>query len=150
MEKTSAEFLEGFVFQFPDFDDAALNEPNINFKDPNGFFTKYSERYPDTWSAVSWEYASILELWKAAVEKAGSVEPMPVFEAMKAGGRAPHAFGDSAWWGKELDDQFEHRSTNSRDQRQRPGREEPELKHAPVPFCPNSSSAAKPPAGRWR
>ncbi len=51
---------------------------------------------------MSWEYASILELWKAAAEKAGTVEPMPVFEAIKAGGRAPHAFGDAEWWGKEL------------------------------------------------
>ncbi|MEE8202362.1 MAG: ABC transporter substrate-binding protein [Alphaproteobacteria bacterium] len=102
IEKTSKTFVEGFIFQFPDFDDPALNAAHINFKDPNGFFAKYSERYPGTWSAVSWEYASILELWKAAVEKAGSVEPMPVFDAMKEGGRAPHAFGDSAWWGTEL------------------------------------------------
>ena len=36
IEKTSAEFLEGFIFQFPDFDDPALNDPNVNFPDPNG------------------------------------------------------------------------------------------------------------------
>lgn len=103
IEKTSTEFVEGFIFQFPDFDDPALNEAHINFKDPNGFFAEYNKRgYGDDWSAVSWEYAGILELWKAGVEKAGSVEPMPVFKAMKAGGRAPHAFGDANWWGKEL------------------------------------------------
>ena len=27
IEKTSKEFMEGFIFQFPDFDDPALNEP---------------------------------------------------------------------------------------------------------------------------
>ena len=27
---------------------------------------------------------------------------MDVFKAMKAGGRAPHVFGDANWWGTEL------------------------------------------------
>ena len=40
IEKTSKEFMEGFVFQFPDFDDPALNGDNINFDDPNGFFAE--------------------------------------------------------------------------------------------------------------
>ena len=35
IEKTSKEFMEGFIFQFPDFDDPALNEPQINFDSPN-------------------------------------------------------------------------------------------------------------------
>ena len=37
--------MEGFIFQFPDFDDPALNEPQINFKDPNGFYEEYKKRY---------------------------------------------------------------------------------------------------------
>jgi branched-chain amino acid transport system substrate-binding protein len=102
MEKTSKEFMEGVIFQFPDFDDPALEQSGINFKNANAFFAEYNKRFPGTWTAVSWEYASILELWKAAIEKAGSIEPMPVLEAMKAGGRAPHIFGDAQWWGKEL------------------------------------------------
>ncbi|MFQ5984453.1 MAG: ABC transporter substrate-binding protein, partial [Alphaproteobacteria bacterium] len=102
IEKVGKEFVEGFIFQFPDFDDPKLNEPHINFRRPHEFFQTYSERYPGTWSAVSWEYTAILEQWKAAVEKAGSIEPMAVFEAMKAGGRAPHVYGDANWWGKEL------------------------------------------------
>ena len=102
IEKVGTEFVEGFIFQFPDFDDPALNEPHINFPNPNGFFATYEERYPGTWGAVSWEYAAIAVQWKAAVEKAGSIDPMAVFEAMKAGGRAPHVFGDANWWGTEL------------------------------------------------
>jgi branched-chain amino acid transport system substrate-binding protein len=102
IEKTSKEFMEGVVFQFPDFDDPALEQAGINFKNANAFFAEFTKRFAGTWTAVSWEYASILELWKAAVEKAGSVEPLPVLEAMKAGGRAPHIFGDAQWWGKEL------------------------------------------------
>ena len=43
-----------------------------------------------------------MDLWKGAAEKAGSVEPMKVLTAMKAGGEAPHVFGDAKWWGKEL------------------------------------------------
>jgi branched-chain amino acid transport system substrate-binding protein len=102
IEKTSKEFLEGFIFQFPDFDDAKLNDPQVNFKRPNEFFQAYQKRWPGEWGAVSWEYASIMDLWKAAAESAGSVEPMDVLEAMKAGGTGKHAFGEARWWGKEL------------------------------------------------
>lgn len=102
IEKTSEEFLEGMVFQFPDFDDPALNAENINFEDPNGFYFEFNKRFPDQWGAVSWEYASIMDLWKAAAEKAGSAEPDAVIAAMKEGGTGKHAFGDATWWGTEL------------------------------------------------
>ena len=102
IEKTSAEFLEGFVFQFPDFDDPALNEEGINFEDPNGFFAEYNKRHPGEWGAVSWEYASIMDLWKAAAEKAGSADPAAVLAAMKEGGKGKHAFGEADWWGNDL------------------------------------------------
>jgi len=100
--KTSKEFVEGFIFQFPDFDDEALNADFINFKNPNGFYADYVQRHPGTWSAVSWEYASIMDLWKSAAEQAGSVEPLKVLDAMKSSPSAPHAFGTSNWWGEQL------------------------------------------------
>ena len=100
--KTSAAFLEGFVFQFPDFDDPALNDPRVNFQRPNEFFAEYAKRWPGEWGAVSWEYASIMDLWRAGAEKAGSLEPQDVLAAMKAGGTGLHAFGEAKWWGKEL------------------------------------------------
>lgn len=101
IEKTSQDFMEGFVFQFPDFDDPALNADNINFEDANGFFAEYNKRFPGQWGAVSWEYASIMDLWKAAAEEAGSAEPDAVLTAMKAG-KGKHAFGDADWWGSDL------------------------------------------------
>ena len=102
VEKTSKEFMEGFIFQFPDFDDPALNEPQINFANPNEFFTEYSKRWPGEWSAVSWEYASIMDLWVQGAQRASSVEPMDVLAGMKEGGEGKHAFGTANWWGKEL------------------------------------------------
>lgn len=102
IEKTSKEFMEGFVFQFPDFDDPELNADFINFQEPNRFYEEYAQRFPGQWGAVSWEYASIMDLWKAAVEKAGSAEPDAVLAAMTEGGTAPHAFGEARWWGKDL------------------------------------------------
>ena len=102
IEKTSAEFMEGFIFQFPDFDDPALNQPQINFDAPNEFFSEYSKRWPDEWSAVSWEYASIMDLWVQGAQRAGSVEPEAVLAGMKQGGTGKHAFGEASWWGKEL------------------------------------------------
>src|SRR5690606_26220329 len=100
--KTSKEFMEGFIFQFPDFDDPALNADNINFPDANGFYAEYSKRHPGQWGAVSWEYAAIMDLWKAAAEKAGTVEPEAVLAAMQEDGKGRHAFGEAVWWGEEL------------------------------------------------
>ena len=102
IDKTSKEFMEGFIFQFPDFDDAALNDARVNFQRPNVLFSIYAKRWPGEWGAVSWEYASIMDLWRAGAEKAGSVEPQAVLKAMKAGGTGLHAFGEASWWGKEL------------------------------------------------
>ena len=102
IDKTSVEFVEGLIFQFPDFDDPAMKEEHINFENPDGFFAEYNERFPDSWSAVSWEYSAIAEMWRLAAEKAGSVEPMDVLAALKEGGRGPHVFGDADWWGSEL------------------------------------------------
>lgn len=99
--KTSKEFMEGFIFQFPDFDDPALNAESVNFQDPNGFYAEYNKRHPGQWGAVSWEYASIMDLWKAAAEKAGSADPEAVLAAMKEG-PGNHAFGPAEWWGEEL------------------------------------------------
>ena len=103
IDKTSKEFMEGFIFQFPDFDDPALNEPQINFKDPNGFYEEFKKRFGEgEWSAVSWEYASIMDLWSDAATKAGTADPEAVLTAMKAGGKGKHIFGEAEWWGKEL------------------------------------------------
>ena len=100
--KTSRDFMEGFIFQFPDFDDPALNDRRVNFTRPNAFYEEFCRRYPGSWSAVSWEYAAILDLWKAAVETAGTFDPLAVLAAVKAGGIGKHVFGDARWWGKKL------------------------------------------------
>jgi branched-chain amino acid transport system substrate-binding protein len=74
----------------------------VNFQKPNAFFSEYAKRWPGEWGAVSWEYASIMDLWRAGAEAAGSVEPQEVLTAMKAGGTGLHAFGEAKWWGQEL------------------------------------------------
>jgi branched-chain amino acid transport system substrate-binding protein len=103
VEKTSKEFMDGFIFQFPDFDDPALNEPHVNFRKPNEFYAEYVKRYgAGEWGAVSWEYSSIMDLWSDAAGRAGSTEPLAVLEAMKVGGTGKQAFGEARWWGKEL------------------------------------------------
>lgn len=100
--KTSSDFMEGVAFQFPDFDDPALREKAFFFNQPNVFYEEYNNRYPGSWSAVSWEYAAILDIWHAAVEKADSVSPMSVLAAMKQLGHVTHAFGDAEWWGQDI------------------------------------------------
>lgn len=100
--KTSKQFMDGFIFQFPDFDDPKLNQKFINFHEPNQFYRDYIKRRPGTWTAVSWEYPSILDLWVYGAKLAQSPEPMNVLKALKSRSTAPHAFGTAEWWGKDL------------------------------------------------
>ncbi len=100
--ETSVEFMEGFVFQFPDFDDPRLADSQVNFENANSFYEEFCTRFPNTWSAVSWEYASTLELWRMAVQRARTFDPFAVLAMMKFGGVGHHAFGEATWWGDEL------------------------------------------------
>ena len=102
IERTSREFMEGFLFQFPDFDDPALNDPKINFPRPNEFYSEFTRRFPGEWSAVSWEYCAILEMWRNAVEHIQTVDSIAVLSAMKLGGVGRNVFGEARWWGKDL------------------------------------------------
>lgn len=100
--RTSVGFMEGFLFQFPDFDDAALHDHAFFFNRPAAFYDEYNRRFPGSWSAVSWEYAAALDLWHAAVEQAGTVAPVSVLAAMKREGRVEMIFGDATWSGADL------------------------------------------------
>lgn len=102
IEKTSKEFLEGFVFQFPDFDDPALSHPSVNFSNPNQFYHDFNRRFPGEWSAVSWIYCSILEMWRRAVERIETDDPVAVLSAIKEGGYSTNVFGEARWWGRDL------------------------------------------------
>ncbi|GHG90917.1 ABC transporter substrate-binding protein [Pseudodonghicola xiamenensis] len=99
---TSVAFMERFTFQFPDFDDPRLAETAFFFHRPKAFFDSYNARFPGHWSAVSWEYASILDLWHEAVEMADSLGTGLVLAALKRGRRMPHVFGLANWWGMEV------------------------------------------------
>ncbi len=100
--RTSREFMEGFIFHFPDFDDPALGKLDIDFPRPNEFYAEFNRRFPGEWSSVSWAYCAILEMWRNAVEQIQTVEPAVVLSAMKMGGSSRNAFGEAQWWGREL------------------------------------------------
>lgn len=100
--RTAPEFMARYTFQFPDFDDPKLTDTAFFFRRPKTFFDSYNARFPGEWTAVSWEYASILDLWHNAVEIADTVEPVSVLAAMKRGQQMPHAFGPARWWGQEV------------------------------------------------
>lgn len=102
IERTSPAFMEGFVFQFPDFDDPALAQKAFFFNRPKDFYDEYQRRFPDSWSAVSWEYAATLDIWRAAAERAGTVTSISVLAAMKQSGAVMHAFGPASWWGSDV------------------------------------------------
>jgi branched-chain amino acid transport system substrate-binding protein len=100
--RTSQTFMEGFLFQFPDFDDPALREAAFFFKRPAAFYEEYNRRFPGAWTAVSWEYAAVLDLWHAAVQTAGTMAPVSVLAAMKRAGRVDTIFGPADWAGQEV------------------------------------------------
>ncbi|MEN9059666.1 ABC transporter substrate-binding protein [Ponticoccus litoralis] len=100
--RTSRAFMEGTLFQFPDFDDPKLARKAFFFNRPKEFYREYNARYPETWSAVSWEYVAILEIWHAAVEKVASVSPVSVLTTMKQMEPVTHAFGPARWWGEQV------------------------------------------------
>ena len=102
LAKTSKEFLEGFLWQFPDLDDPVLQGSDTHFEGAADFYKTYAERYPGAWTAVSWEYAAALEMWKTAVGKAGTIDPPKVADALRALNPVPHVFGDAEWWGEEF------------------------------------------------
>ncbi|MCR8548935.1 ABC transporter substrate-binding protein [Salipiger sp. P9] len=100
--QTSPVFMERFTFQFPDFDDPALERAEFFFRRPKTFFDTFNERFPDEWTAVSWEYAAILDRWHDAVEMADSLASPSVLAALKRGRSMPHTFGMARWWGTEV------------------------------------------------
>lgn len=100
--RTSAAFMSRYTFQFPDFDDPKLSDTTFFFRQPKAFFESYNCQFPNEWSAVSWEYASILDLWHNAVEIADTVDPVSVLAAMKRAQQMPHIFGPARWAGQEI------------------------------------------------
>lgn len=100
--KTSEEFVDGTIFQFPDFDDPKLNESGINFPNPGDFDAKFRKSHPNDWSAVAWEYPAILLNWLEGAKSAGSVDPTAVLGALRNNSQPEFVFGGGKWWGKEL------------------------------------------------
>jgi branched-chain amino acid transport system substrate-binding protein len=102
LSKTSKEFLEGFLWQFPDLDDPIMQGGGTHFDNAAAFYKTYAERYPGAWTAVSWEYAAALEMWRAAANNAGTFDPPAVADALRSLNPVPHAFGDAEWWGEDF------------------------------------------------
>ncbi|MCP4429979.1 MAG: ABC transporter substrate-binding protein [Gammaproteobacteria bacterium] len=100
--KTSKEFVNGTIFQFPDFDDPALNDAGVNFPNPGDFDAKYRKDHPNDWSAVSWEYPAILLNWIEGAKAAGSIEPGDVLKSLKFTLNPAFVFGEGQWWGSQL------------------------------------------------
>ena len=100
--KTSQEFVDGTIHQFPAFDDPKLNGPGINFPNPGKFDAEFRKRHPNDWSAVSWEYPAIMLNWIEGAKAAGSIETTAVLKALKSNPNPTFVFGGGKWWGKEL------------------------------------------------
>lgn len=100
--KTSQEFVDGTIHQFPSFDDPKLNDAGINFPNPNGFDAEFRKRHPNDWSAVSWEYPAIMLNWIEGAQAAGSIKSTDVLAALQGNPNPKFVFGAGKWWGKGL------------------------------------------------
>ena len=97
VERTSKEFMEGVIFQFP-ISTIRLNDPRINFRKPNGFYAEYVKRYGVTngrrCRGNTPRSSSICG--RDAAQRAGSIEPDAVLAAMKGWRhRQFYAFGEA-------------------------------------------------------
>ncbi|MGH1350636.1 MAG: ABC transporter substrate-binding protein [Methyloligellaceae bacterium] len=101
IKKTSKEFVNGTIFQFPDFDDPKLLEADVNFPDPGGFYDAFIKDHPNDWSAVAWEYPAILLNWLEAAKLSGSVEAKDIMNTLKSN-EQQFVFGGGKWWGSQL------------------------------------------------
>ena len=99
--KTSVDFVNGTIYQFPDFDDPKLLEAGVVFPDPAGFDAAFRADHPNDWSAVAWEYPAILLNWIENAKAAGSTDSEIVSEAM-ASTQQEFVFGGGKWWGSQL------------------------------------------------
>ncbi len=100
--KTSEEFVNGTIFEFPDFDDPALEQAGIHFPDPGGFDREFRAKHPNDWSAVTWEYPAIMLNWIEGAKAAGSIEPTAVRDALKSNKNPEFVFGGGRWWGSQM------------------------------------------------
>ena len=100
--KTSEDFVNGTIHQFPAFDDPKLTGKDIHFPDPAGFDKEYLKRHPNDWSAVSWEYPAIMLNWLEGAKAAGSTDSNKVLKALLSNPNPEFVFGGGKWWGKEL------------------------------------------------
>lgn len=100
--KTSQEFVDGTIHNFPTFDDPRLNDADIDFPDPNGFGAEYMKRHPNDWSAVSWEYPAIMLQFLQGMKDAGTTDTEAALQSLLSNPNPPHPFGAGKWWGKEL------------------------------------------------
>lgn len=94
IDKTSVKFMEGTTWAYPEFDDPSLTP------EQNAFYYEFDSRHPGQCSGVAWEFPACLDVWKFGVEKAGSIDSMEVFRALKSSPTVPHVFGPGVWWGK--------------------------------------------------
>lgn len=101
VKQTSKEFMEGSITFFPRFDDRNIGKFAVGYPDPSGFFDEYNKTDPGSWNNTSWEFPACLEVWKDAVEKAGTTDPDALMASMHASAPA-HMFGKAVWWGKDL------------------------------------------------
>ena len=99
--KTSKEFVNDTIYQFPDFDDPKLQEAGVNFPDPAGFDAAFRKDHPNDWSAVAWEYPAILLNWVEAAKAAGSADTEAVVSVLQSQ-KQEFIFGGGDWWGSQL------------------------------------------------
>ena len=99
--KTSEEFVNGTIYQFPDFDDPMLNNEGIHFPDPGGFDAAFRKDHPNDWSAVAWEYPAILLNWIENAQRVGSGESEDVAKYLRNNSQN-FVFGGGDWWGSQL------------------------------------------------
>ncbi|MCF8069799.1 MAG: ABC transporter substrate-binding protein [Desulfobacterales bacterium] len=102
--KVPKSFLDHAVGHYPRLDNKLLPA------DANKFYSDWQKRYGKggkddigrEYYSIDYEYRTQLQIWAYGAQKAGSVEPEKVRNALMASKDLPHTLGSSNWWGDEV------------------------------------------------
>ena len=104
IDKTSKEFMEGFIFQFPDFDDPDAQRAADQLQGSERLLRGVQEalrrgRVERGVVGIRLHHGSVVRCRDA---RPAAPSRKPVLAAMQEGGKGKHIFGEAEWWGKDL------------------------------------------------
>lgn len=106
LQKVPVEYLEGATDSFPLFDDPWWGEPSFQQKFYQEWLARYGPGAPEDVhrqiTGIDWDHVITLRVWAQGAQLAGSFDPDPVLEALRAAPSFPTILGPAVMGGKDM------------------------------------------------